>query len=195
MSSSRREFIKTASVIAAGSVIHLNGLAAKGKRVAPNDRINVAMIGGNGMGWSDLESFLKNPEVECPALCDVDRNILNKRTDDLVKLGRPKPRLYVDYRNMLENKDIDVVIIGTPDHWHCLILCDSLEAGKSAYVEKPIGNSIAEINIMQNAVKKHGRIVQVGQWQRSQPHFADAMNYLRSGKLGRIRICNAWSYI
>lgn len=195
MSPSRRDFIKTASVLAAGSVIPMNGLAATGKRVAPNDRINVAMIGGNGMGWSDLESFLKNPEVECVALCDVDRNILNKRTDDLVKLGRPKPKLYVDYRNMLENTDIDIVIIGTPDHWHCLILCDSLEAGKSAYVEKPIGNSIAEINIMQNAVKKHGRIVQVGQWQRSQPHFVDAMNYLRSGKLGRIRICKAWSFI
>ena len=144
MSSSRRDFIKTASVLAAGSVVPLNRLAAPGARVAPNDKINVAMIGGNGMGWSDLESFLKNPEVECAALCDVDRNILNKRTDDLIKMGRPRPKLYIDYRNMLENKDIDVVIIGTPDHWHCLILCDSLEAGKSAYVEKPIGNSIAE---------------------------------------------------
>ena len=110
------------------------------------------------MGWSDLSSFLKNPEVECVALCDVDRNVLNRRTDDIVKMGRPKPKLYVDYRKMLENKDIDAVIIGTPDHWHCLILVDALEAGKHAYVEKPIGNSIAEINIMQKAVKKHGKL-------------------------------------
>ena len=76
----------------------------------------------------------------------------------LVKLGFPKPKLYVDYRKMLENKDIDVVIIGTPDHWHCLILVDALEAGKHAYVEKPIGNSIAEINIMQKAVQKNSKI-------------------------------------
>jgi len=147
------------------------------------------------MGWNDLVSFLKNPEVECVALCDVDRNVLNRRTDDLVKLGYKRPKLYVDYRYMLENKDIDAVIIGTPDHWHCLILCDALEAGKHAYVEKPVGNSIAEIDIIQKAVRKHGKIVQVGQWQRSQPHFVDAMDYLKRGKLGRIRMCKAWSFI
>jgi predicted dehydrogenase len=101
----------------------------------------------------------------------------------------------VDYRKMLENKDIDAVVIGTPDHWHCLMLVDSLEAGKNAYVEKPIGNTIAEINIMQKAVKKTGKLVQVGQWQRSQPHFVDAVNFIKSGKLGRIRVCKAWSYV
>jgi predicted dehydrogenase len=147
------------------------------------------------MGWSDLASFLKNPEVDCVALCDVDRNVLNKRTDEIVKMGRPQPKLFVDYRKMLESKDIDVVIIGTPDHWHCLMLCDSLASGRHAYIEKPIGNTIAEINIMQNAVKKTGKMVQVGQWQRSQPHFVDAINYLKTGKLGRIRVAKAWSYV
>ena len=195
MTSTRRNFIKTASVVAAGSVLPLDGISFSGRSVAPSDKIRVALIGGNSMGWSDLSSFLKNPEVECAAICDVDRNVMYRRTDEIIKMGRPKPKLFVDYRNMLENKDIDVVIIGTPDHWHCLILCDALEAGKHVYVEKPIGNSIAEINIMQNAVKKHGKIVQVGQWQRSQPHFVDAINYLKSGKLGRIRACKAWSFV
>jgi predicted dehydrogenase len=195
MPSTRRNFIKTASVLAAGSVLPLDALSKTRMNIAPSDKIQAGLIGGNGMGWSDLDSFLKNPEVECIALCDVDRNVLNRRTDDIIKMGRPRPKLYVDYRLMLENKDIDVVIIGTPDHWHCLILCDSLEAGKHAYVEKPIGNSIAEINIMQKAVKKNRKIVQVGQWQRSQPHFVDAINYLKSGKLGRIRVCKAWSYV
>lgn len=181
--------------MAAGSVLPLDGISFSGRSVAPSDKIRVALIGGNSMGWSDLSSFLKNPEVECAAICDVDRNVMYRRTDEIIKMGRPKPKLFVDYRNMLENKDIDVVIIGTPDHWHCLILCDALEAGKHVYVEKPIGNSIAEINIMQNAVKKHGKIVQVGQWQRSQPHFVDAINYLKSGKLGRIRACKAWSFV
>jgi predicted dehydrogenase len=195
MTSTRRNFIKTASVLAAGSVLPLDALSKARMSVSPADKIQVALIGGNSMGWSDLSSFLKNPEVECVALCDVDGNVRNKRTDEIMKMGRPKPKLYNDYRKMLENKDIDVVVIGTPDHWHCLMLCNALEAGKHVYVEKPIGNSIAEINIMQKAVKKHGKIVQVGQWQRSQPHFVDAIKYLKSGKLGRIRVCKAWSYV
>ncbi len=176
-------------------MLPLDAFSKARMNIAPTDKIQVALVGGNSMGWSDLSSFLKNPEVECVALCDVDRNVLNKRTDDIVKMGRQKPKLYIDYRKMLENKDIDAVIIGTPDHWHCLILCNALEAGKHAYVEKPIGNSIAEINIMHKAVKKHGKIVQVGQWQRSQPHFVDAVKYIRSGKLGRIRVCKAWSFV
>jgi predicted dehydrogenase len=195
MTSSRRNFIKTASVLAAGSVIPYDVLAKAGKRVAPSDKINVALVGGHSMGWSDLESFLKNPETECVAISDVDRNVLNQRTDDLVKIGRPRPKLYIDYRKMLENKDIDVVIVATPDHWHCMIFCDAMESGNHVYVEKPIGNSIAEINIMQKAVKQHGLMAQVGQWQRSQPHFVDAIGFLKSGKLGRIRACKAWSFV
>jgi predicted dehydrogenase len=195
MSPTRRNFIKTASVLAAGSVLPLDAISKSKINIAPSDKIRVALIGGNSMGWNDLSSFLLNPEVDCVALCDVDRNVLNRRTDEIIKLGRPQPKLYIDYRKMLENKDIDVVVIGTPDHWHCLMLCNALEAGKHVYVEKPVGNSITEINIMQKAGKKHGKMVQVGQWQRSQPHFVDAVNYLKSGKLGRIRVCKAWSFV
>jgi predicted dehydrogenase len=195
MTSTRRNFIKTASVFTAGSVLSLDALAKTRMNIAPSDKIQVALVGVRSQGWSNLVSILKNPEVECIALCDIDRNFLNQRTDEIIKMGRPQPKLYVDYRKMLENKDIDVVIIGTPDHWHCLILCDTLESGRHAYVEKPIGNSIAEINIMHKAVKKHGKIVQVGQWQRSQPHFVDAINFVKSGKLGRIRATKAWSFV
>lgn len=195
MTSSRRNFIKTASVLAAGSLLPLEGISKSVRNGAPSDKIRVGLVGANSQGWSDLASMLKNPDVDCVAICDVDRNVLNRIADAVVKLNRPMPKLYVDYRKMLENKDIDTVIIGTPDHWHCLIFCNALEAGKHVYVEKPIGNSIAEINIMQKAVKKHGKIVQVGQWQRSQPHFVDAINYLRSGKLGRIRATKAWSFV
>ena len=191
MHSTRRNFIKTASLLTAGSVLPINAFS----KVSPSDKIRVALIGANSQGYANLASMLKNPEVECVAISDVDRNVLNRRTDDLIKLGHSRPKLYVDYRKMLENKDIDVVIIGTPDHWHCMMFCDALEAGNHVYVEKPLGNSITEINIMQKAVNKHGKIVQVGQWQRSQPHFVDAIDYLKSGKLGRIRICKAWSFV
>jgi len=196
MTSTRRNFIKTSTVLAAGSVLSIEALSKACAPVSASDKIRVGLVGGNSMGWSDLESFLKNPDVECVAICDVDRDVLNRRADNLVKLGRPVPKLYVNYRKMLENKDIDAVIVGTPDHWHCLIYCDALSAGKHVYVEKPIGNSIAEINIMHKAAKKHSKqLVQVNQWQRSQPHFVDAINYLKTGKLGRVRMCKAWSFV
>jgi predicted dehydrogenase len=196
MAPSRRNFIKTASLAAAGSVLTLDALSKAPVRVAPSDKVRIGLVGGNSMGFNDLLAFLKNPEAECIAICDVDRNVLNRCTDTLVKAGKPVPKLYQDYRKMLENKDIDVVIVGTPDHWHCLVYCNALEAGKHVYVEKPIGNSIAEINIMHHAAKKYNKqLVQVGQWQRSQPHFVDAMNYLKTGKLGRIRACKAWSFV
>lgn len=196
MNSTRRNFIKTASVLAAGSVLPVDVLAkANRKKTSPNDKIRVGLIGVRSQGYSDLASFLKNPEVECVALSDIDSNFLASRTADIEKLGFAKPKLYPDYRKMLDSKDIDIVIVGTPDHWHCLQFVHSLEAGKHVYVEKPLGNSIAEINIMHKAAKKHGKMVQVGQWQRSQPHFVDAINYLKSGKLGRIRTCKAWSYV
>jgi len=196
MNSTRRNFIKTASVLAAGSVLPVDVLAkANRKKTSPNDKIRVGLIGVRSQGYSDLASFLKNPEVECVALSDIDSNFLASRTADIEKLGFAKPKLYSDYRKMLDSKDIDIVIVGTPDHWHCLQFVHSLEAGKHVYVEKPLGNSIEEINIMHKAAKKHGKMVQVGQWQRSQPHFVDAINYLKSGKLGRIRTCKAWSYV
>ncbi|MDP4223497.1 MAG: Gfo/Idh/MocA family oxidoreductase [Bacteroidota bacterium] len=195
MKSTRRNFIKTASVIAAGSVIPVEALSGKNLTVAPSDKIHVGLIGARSQGYSDLVAFLKNPEVQCIAISDIDQSILAGRVNDITKLGYSKPAIFSDYRKMLENKDIDIVIVGTPDHWHCLQFVHSLEAGKHVYVEKPLGNSIAEINIMHSAAKKHGKMVQVGQWQRSQPHFVDAINYLKSGRLGRIRTCKAWSYV
>jgi predicted dehydrogenase len=195
MKSTRRNFIKTASVIAAGSVIPVEALSGKRLIVAPSDKIHIGLIGARSQGYSDLVAFLKNPEVQCVAISDIDQSILAGRVNDITKLGYSKPAVFNDYRKMLENKDIDIVIVGTPDHWHCLQFVHSLEAGKHVYVEKPLGNSIAEINIMHRAAKKHGKLVQVGQWQRSQPHFVDAINYLKSERLGRIRTCKAWSYV
>ncbi|TCS85504.1 putative dehydrogenase [Anseongella ginsenosidimutans] len=178
----------------ASAILPMELLAGMRRTVAPADRINVGLIGCNGMGFADLSSMLKRSEANCIALCDVDQNVLSQRTADLAKAGVKKPALYGDYRKMLENKDIDAVIIGTPDHWHCLQLTDALEAGKDVYCEKPIANSVQEAGIMLAAVKKHGRPVQIGQWQRSQQHFADAVAFVRSGKLGNIRLVKAWAY-
>jgi predicted dehydrogenase len=147
------------------------------------------------MGFSDLKAFLAQPGVECGGLCDVDSNVLNERAAETEKITGKKPRIYADYRKMLEEKDIDAVIVGTPDHWHCLQMVDACDAGKDVYCEKPLGNSIDECNVMIKAAGKYNKVVQVGQWQRSDPHWQNAVKYLHEGHIGRIRTVKAWSNV
>jgi len=191
----RRDFLYQAAVIGAGATVLPQSLYGMGHRVAPSDRIRVGLIGCNGMGWSDLNSFLDNPEVECVAICDIDDQPLNRRMADVEKKSGKKPEhQYKDWRRLIDNKDIDVVIIGTPDHWHCLQMVSACEAGKDVYCEKPIGNSIEECNLMVKAAQRYNRVVQIGQWQRSDPHWQDAVAYVQSGKLGKIRTVRVFSY-
>jgi predicted dehydrogenase len=146
------------------------------------------------MGFSNLRSLLKVEGVECASLCDVDERELKRREADVLKLQGTAPRLFRDYRKQLEDKDLDLVVVGTPDHWHCLMLVDALAAGKHVYVEKPLANSVAEANAMLAAARRSNRLVQVGQWQRSGPHYAEALEVVRSGQLGQIRLVKVWAY-
>ena len=186
----RRNFLKTTA--AATVVLPGMSMNAFGK-VSANDKINVGLIGCKGMGWSNLSDFLLNKEIECLALCDIDQSILSSRTADLVNKGKKKPDVYGDYRKILDRKDIDAVIIGTPDHWHCLQMTDACAAGKDVYVEKPAANSIAECDAMVSAAQKYRRVVQVGQQQRSSAHWKQMIDYLRSGKLGTIGRAHCWA--
>ena len=120
--------------------------------------------------------------------------MLEKRAAETAELQGKKPDMYGDYRKLIERKDIDVVIIGTPDHWHCLPMVEACQAGKDVYVEKPIANTIQECNIMVKAARKYDKIVQVGQWQRSDPHWQKAVDFVRTGKLGKIRTVKVWAY-
>lgn len=191
----RRNFLQTAATLAAGaSVLPLDVLAAIRRPIAPSDKVRLGLIGCKGMGWSNLSAHLKMSDVECVAMCDVDQNVLDQRIADAERVQGKRPQGYADYRKLLENKDIDAVIIGTPDHWHCLNMVDAVAAGKHVYVEKPAANSIEECNIMLAAAKRANRIVQVGQWQRSGAHYEKAIDYVRSGKLGNIRLVKTWSY-
>jgi predicted dehydrogenase len=197
MTTNRRSFITTSAKAALGAglatALPWEAIAKAKKAISANEKINVGVIGVNGMGWSDTQSFMKIPQVNIAALCDVDDNVLNFRKYELAKNGH-QTKTYNDYRKMLENKDLDVILIGTPDHWHCLQMVEACEAGKDVYVEKPIGNSIEECNVMVAAQKKYNKAVQVGQWQRSMPHFVDALNFIKTGKLGKIRTVKAWAY-
>src|ERR1700754_2104651 len=144
----RRDFIQKAALATGAAMLSFPA-------VSQNDKITVALIGCNGMGWYNLTNHLKFPEVECVALCDVDENVLNKRAAELEKQTGKKVKLHKDYRKVLEDKSIDAVIIGTPDHWHCLMTVNACEAGKDVYVEKPLANSIAEADAMVKAARKY----------------------------------------
>ncbi len=190
----RRTFIKQASLLSAGLVANPFLIRAKAA-IGANDKIKVGLIGCKGMGFENLKAFLRNPEVECIALADIDQNVLDERAADTLKItGKKVKNLYKDWRHLIDNKDVDVVIIGTPDHWHCLQMVAACQAGKDVYCEKPLGNSIEECNIMVKAAEKYNRVVQVGQWQRSDPHWKDAMDFVHSGKLGKIRTVRVFSY-
>lgn len=167
---SRRDFLKQASLLGVGLTASPFIIKAGGS-IAPSDKIRVGLIGCNGMGFENLKAFLRNPEVECVALADIDQNVLQNRAAETEKIsGKRVKNLYKDWRGLIDNKDIDVVIVGTPDHWHCLQMVAACQAGKDVYCEKPLGNSIEECNIMVRAAQKYNRVVQVGQWQRSDPH-------------------------
>ncbi|MBS1527083.1 MAG: Gfo/Idh/MocA family oxidoreductase [Bacteroidetes bacterium] len=199
--SSRREFLQKSAMLAGSamlaSAIDNRAFAVFKSRVMPSDQLNIGAIGINGMGWTDTMSALKIPGVNLVAVCDVDKNVIDRRMADLTKAGydASKVRRYDNYRALLDQKDIDAVIIGTPDHWHALIMMHACEAGKDVYVEKPVGNSIGECEAMVKAQRRYNRVVQAGQWQRSQQHFKDAVDFVQSGQLGNIRTVKVWCYL
>ena len=192
----RRSFLKTSATTVAGIGL-TNSLYASlilpTKVVGANDQITVALIGANNMGFYNLTDLLKQSNVVCKTLCDVDDAVLAKKAGELITAGHQKPGLEKDYRKVLDDKDIDAVIIGTPDHWHCLPLVEACAAGKHVYVEKPLGNSIGEINVMLDTARRYKSIVQVGQQQRSGAHWKSAIDFVQSGKLGTIRQVKFWA--
>lgn len=193
---SRRELIGQASLASAGLLagilpVHAEPVSRR-RRVQANDKIVLGLIGCGGMGAANMRTLMGKPEVEFVALCDVDDDRIPKDASDVEKKYGRKPQIYKDYRKLLERKDINGVIIGTPDHWHALNLIHAVEAGKDAYCEKPISHDITEAKAMDAAVRYFKKIVQVGTWQRSTREFTDAVAYLRSGKMGRIVLARAW---
>ncbi len=197
---SRKKFLHQSSLLLGGGLLGTalpsTGFAFFKNRIAPSDQLNIGAIGVNGMGWSNVKGALKIPGVHLVAICDVDANVIQKRLKELAdnKYDTSRITTHNDYRKLLERKDIDAVIIGTPDHWHALIMIHACEAGKDVYVEKPVGNSIGECRAMIAAQQRYNKVVQGGQWQRSQQHFKDAVNFVQNGQLGNIRMVKVWCY-
>lgn len=197
---SRKKFLHQSAALLGGgllaSAIDSQAFAIFKNRISPSDQLNIGAIGINGMGWSNVRAALKVPGVNLVAVCDIDTNVIDKRMKELADKGydTSKIKVYGDYRKLLDQKDVDAVIIGTPDHWHALIMIHACQAGKDVYVEKPVGNSIVECRTMVAAQQRYNKVVQAGQWQRSQQHFKDAVDFVQSGQLGNIRTVKVWCY-
>ena len=162
---------------------------------AANDKVSLGLIGCGGMGQGDLRCFFLNPEVECAVICDVDDARIAAGIQICHEQGRKKPDTVKDFRRVLDRKDVDVVLIATPDHWHALPMVLAAQAGKDVYVEKPLAKTIDEGRAMLEAAKRYNRVVQMGSQWRSCKHIIEATDLIRSGKLGKVGLARAWAFL
>ena len=187
----RRQFLQTA---AAGVAVSATGVYAAG---SDRKRPRVGLIGTGWYGKCDLLRLIQVAPVEVVSLCDVDRHMLDGAADIVAarQASKKKPRLYADYRKMLAEKDLDIVLIGTPDHWHALAMIAAVEAGADVYVQKPISVDVAEGHAMLAAARRTGRVVQVGMQRRSTPHLIEARDrIIKPGLLGKIGLAEVYCY-
>jgi predicted dehydrogenase len=190
MGQTRRQFLASGAVATAASSLRVYGA---------NDRIRIGLIGAGGQGRYDMSVFQRNKEVEVAAICDVHQDHLKesvKRAQTNQPPGQEKtqPETFGDYRRVLDIKDIDAVIVATPDHWHALTCIHACQAGKDVYVEKPLSLTIAEGRRMVDVARSTNRVVQTGTQQRSGPHFQRAVDLIRNGKLGKVSFARCWTY-
>ncbi|NDH94182.1 MAG: gfo/Idh/MocA family oxidoreductase, partial [Planctomycetia bacterium] len=165
MSTSRRQFLSATSIAAAAAVPYFSGQSHSlaDETAAKNDRVAIGLIGAGGMGVGNLKSAAK--WIDVMAIADVDRGHADSANN---QLADGKAQVYEDYRAILDRKDIDVLHIATPDHWHTKPLVEAMLAGKDVYCEKPLTLTIDEGKLIRKVQKETGRIVQVGTQQRSQ---------------------------
>lgn len=192
----RRSFLRQTGFAVAASPL-LGGLVIAQDGAAPtaaSNKVRVGLIGCGGMGRGNLATFFKSPEVECPIICDVDDGMLAQASEMIIKERGRKPIAVKDFRRVLDKQDIDAVIVSTPDHWHALPTVLACQAGKDVYVEKPLANTIAEGRAMVTAMEKHKRVVQMGTHWRSGKHWAEAVEFIRAGKLGKVGTVRGWAY-
>ena len=193
----RRDFTSRLGVAAAG-VMAGGGLFAPFSGAAPhvsrrilgaNDRVVTASIGIRSQGNSLKRGFAQLKDVEVKTLCDVDENLFASRANDANLLARVpgfKPGFARDLRRVLDDKDVDAVVIATPNHWHALATIWAVQAGKHVYVEKPASHTVWEGRQMANAARAYGKIVQVGTMNRSRPAVRQAIKFMQDGGIGRI---------
>ena len=200
----RRQFVNK-STAAAGGVITAPAFVRNMITRSPNERINIALAGIsgdrvkvrgmiNGRGIVHINTYAKIPNVAISTICDVDERLFPGVVSTVEKLFGAKPKTETDFRNILDDKDIDVVSIATPDHWHALMTVWACQAGKDVYVEKPVSHNVSEGRKMVQAAEKYDRIVQSGICYRSSKAVKEGIKFVHDGKLGKIYMAKGITY-
>ncbi|MBA3440033.1 MAG: Gfo/Idh/MocA family oxidoreductase [Pyrinomonadaceae bacterium] len=184
----RRHFVKSAI---AGTLIG-KSVIAQTSAASANEKVNVAFIGIRGRGKNLIGSFAALPDVNIAYLCDVDQKVLESGGADIEKKTGKKPQLAGDLRRVLDDKSVDAVVIATPDHWHAPATILACDAGKDVYVEKPASHNLKEGRLMVDAARRNKRVVQHGTQSRSRPSTQRAVEYVKSGKIGKVYMAKAW---
>ena len=173
------------------------GAAGLASQLAGQPPKRVGLIGPGWYGKCDLFRLIQVAPVEVVSLCDVDRRMVAEAAEMVAarQASKKKPRTYGDYREMLKQRDLDIVLVATPDHWHALAAIAAIQAGADVWVQKPISVDVVEGQAMLAAARKYKRVVQVGTQRRSTPHLVEARDtILREGKLGKIGLVEIHCY-
>lgn len=189
----RRRFLKGSAAMAGLSFAGVTaGRSPAQGKPAPNERVAVAVVGVRGRGNHLLNAFASLADVDVTYVCDIDQPVVNQRVEALKNQTRHRPQAIKDFRKALDDKSLHALVLGTPDHWHAIPTIMACQAGKDVYVEKPDGHNILEGRTMVAAAIKYGRVVQLGTQARSEPSLHKAIQYIASGKLGRVRFAKGW---
>lgn len=198
MNLSRRDFVEQAlmaatAALAGSAAPSLRADETPARKVSPNDKLRVAVIGCNGQGGAHIGEWLKNPDVDLVAVCDCDPAAFEKHASKFKNLKQP-PRYVQDVRKLLEDKSLDAVSIATPNHWHALMGVWAMQQGKDVYVEKPCSHNVREGRVMTQWARKLGRICQMGVQSRSMTGMRQTLEFIQSGKIGKVSVAHAICY-
>jgi predicted dehydrogenase len=190
---SRREFVGTVGAVA-GMGAAVLGAPGRVTAAGANDTVRIALIGAGSRGNQLLDTFLKQKDCAVVAVTDVDDKHAVGTAERIKKESGNTPKTARDYREFLDSKDVDAVIIATPDHWHALPAIQAVMAGKDVYVEKPVGHNAVEGRAMIKAARKYDKIMAVGTQQRSSENFQKAVESVRAGKIGKVFWIQTWNF-
>jgi predicted dehydrogenase len=196
---SRRQFLED-SMFAAVAAAALDGTSRgafaqdEKQSTSPNEKLAIATIGVHGQGNAHLKEFTDRMDVDLVAICDVDAKVGNQRCDQIERKTGRRPKYVQDLRQLLEDKSIDCISTATPNHWHALVAIWAMQAGKDVYVEKPVSHNVSEGRRMVQVARKLGRICQTGTQCRSMKGTIEAIDYVKSGKIGEVNLARGLCY-
>ncbi len=189
----RRQFLESSAKNAASVAAGMVGISTAHVFASPNSQISIGVIGIRGQGQFLAKKLASFSDVHVKTICDIDENLLPAATQAIKEIQNKAPSVVTDFRKVFDDPSIDAVVIATPDHWHAYMTILACQSGKDVYVEKPVSHNIREGEAMVSAANHYQRIVQTGTQQRSGSHFQSAIEFIKSGKLGKVNLAKAWT--